>query len=100
MYGGPGYQTCHREMSGGHGDMGSGEVSLECRVASTGYLKACSIVSEKPAGRGFGVAALQGAENLQVHRKLKDGRSIVGARVRFTLACRPGTFFHSWGLDN
>lgn len=64
-----------------------GTVVLECEVRTNGSVANCVIVSEAPAGRGFGEAALQGARRARLSSQQRAGvrtRSGGPGRVRFT----------------
>lgn len=54
----------------------SGGAILQCEVNERGLLENCTVVSERPAGMGFGVAALQVAPAFQMKPALKDGRPV------------------------
>lgn len=60
-----------------------GSVVLECILSGTADLTECQVVSETPAGQGFGQAALDMAKNA----KMKPGGA-AGQRVRFTTRFR------------
>jgi len=64
-----------------------GTVVLECEVRTNGSVVDCVIVSEAPAGRGFGEAALQGARQARLSPRsragMRVGRNGLG-RVRLT----------------
>jgi TonB family protein len=62
----------------------SGLAVIECEVAPLGTLEGCRLVSEKPAGLGFGQAALLAAPSLAMKPALKDGRP-VASTVRIPL---------------
>lgn len=64
-----------------------GVVTLECRVIRDGRLSDCVILSETPAGQGFGQAALEAARRARVSRET-FGRATSGAKVRFTTRFR------------
>jgi TonB family protein len=59
-----------------------GTVILSCAVAVTGRLERCAVVSEKPEGEGFGVAALGLAGKFLMEPKMQGGRAVEGGRVR------------------
>ncbi|RZJ95753.1 MAG: TonB family protein [Brevundimonas sp.] len=61
----------------------SGRVTLQCTVQSSGNLSDCSVVSEDPAGAGFGAAALAAARRSRVSPRTVDGAA-EGATVRWT----------------
>jgi len=61
-----------------------GRVSLECTVNPNGSMSGCQVLSEDPAGAGFGQAALTGARRARVSPREVDGAA-VGARVTFNM---------------
>jgi protein TonB len=61
-----------------------GLVVLECGVSRAGRMRDCVIVSETPAGQGFGAAALNGAGKARVSRRTLD-RTAPNGRVRFSV---------------
>ena len=56
----------------------SGTAVIICIVKTDGLLRACKVGSEKPEGRGFGVAALTLAPTFLFKPKLRDGQPIEG----------------------
>lgn len=60
-----------------------GRVTLQCTVQPNGSLTACSVVSEDPAGAGFGAAALAAARRSRVAPRTVDGAA-QNATVRWT----------------
>lgn len=56
----------------------SGSATLRCTILPTGRA-ACSVVSETPAGYGFGQAALRAADSLRAAPTLDDGSNSTGA---------------------
>jgi len=52
-------------------------------VNPNGSLSGCPVVSEDPAGAGFGAAALAGARRATLSPRTVDGAA-VGARVNWT----------------
>ena len=64
-----------------------GVVSVECWVSREGTVGDCVILSETPAGHGFGAAALNGARRARVTPG--SVRNVaVGGKVRFTIRFR------------
>ena len=58
-------------------DPGQGRATVECRVAKTGRLTACVLLSETPKGAGVGAFALKlvGAYRIAPHdRRIRNGR--------------------------
>ncbi len=67
-------------------DLRGGQVLLACRVQPTGALADCSVVSETPAGWGFGRGAITGAErDLRLARRAQDGSATAGRIVQVPL---------------
>jgi TonB family protein len=66
-----------------------GETSMSCRITASGTFTDCVIVSEAPAGRGFGRATLQAARYFRMRPTLADGRSVAGYLVEVSLAWAP-----------
>jgi len=60
----------------------SGRGVVECAVAHSGALTACSVVREEPQGLGFGEAAVQIASVMAMNPWTEDGRPVDGARIR------------------
>jgi TonB family protein len=60
-----------------------GSAELSCTVNGNGSVSACSIVSETPAGAGFGRAALAGVRTARLSPRSVDG-VVSGGSVRFT----------------
>lgn len=58
-----------------------GLVQMECRGDETGMSSACRVLSERPAGRGFGASALETARRNPVPMER-------GAVVRYTVRYR------------
>lgn len=61
-----------------------GRVTLDCAVRDGGSL-ACDVVSETPAGRGFGDASLKIASRFRVAAQTEDGKSTAGGRIRIPI---------------
>jgi len=60
-----------------------GRVTLDCEVLSSGGVRDCVIRSERPAGLGFGQAALEAASKAQMSPgSMRDWEE--GRRIRFT----------------
>lgn len=60
----------------------SGMADVECTVQHDGALKPCVVVSEQPAGLGFGDAALIVAGVMQMNPWTAQGTPVDGARIR------------------
>ncbi|MBX9617060.1 MAG: M56 family metallopeptidase [Caulobacteraceae bacterium] len=61
-----------------------GTVALSCRAETDGKLADCQIVSETPAGAGFGAEALRAATRARLSPRTVEGASTDG-RVRFNV---------------
>lgn len=59
-----------------------GRAKIECLVRANGTLTGCTIVSEEPAGYGFGEATLQASAYFKMKPKMRDGASVEGGTVR------------------
>lgn len=71
----------------------SGEVRVRCRVAADGGLVGCVVLSETPAGEGFGEAALKLAPDFRMippEVSSPDG-PLVTIPIKFTLPSEPTT---------
>lgn len=66
----------------------TGDVRVACIVPADGRLRDCRVVSETPAGVGFGQSALQSALMSNVSLPENDG-STVGAVVHFNIRFQP-----------
>ncbi len=65
-----------------------GKVVIVCRVATTGKLNNCRVVSEEPQGLGFGNAALGVSGSMEMNPQLVDGVPDDGGEVRIPLQFR------------
>lgn len=61
-----------------------GSVDLSCSVEADGRVSGCTILSETPAGAGFGAVALQAAAEARLSPRSVEGVA-VGGQVRFTI---------------
>jgi len=50
-----------------------GKTVIECKVSIDGDLSLCKVLSETPAGYGFGQAALDAAPSFQMEPAIRDG---------------------------
>lgn len=66
----------------------SGSATIRCRVATNGSVDACAVLSETPAGQGFGEAALKLSRFFRMSPKTVDGAPVEGAAVDIGLAFR------------
>jgi TonB family protein len=60
----------------------SGRAVIECAVSAAGLLTNCQIVSEAPAGFGFGRATLQVARYFKMRPMMINGAPVEGGKVR------------------
>ncbi len=66
-----------------------GVVALECRINRDGTLRDCEIISETPAGQGFGEAALANVSRSRLSRdtlRNVEPDGTVSFNIRFQLA--------------
>jgi protein TonB len=59
----------------------AGDVSLACTLDADGWLRACKVASETPAGQGFGQAALTLASAFRMSPLTAGGDSVEGRPV-------------------
>jgi TonB family protein len=59
----------------------AGDTAIVCVVAETGKLTDCQVRFEKPAGLGFGEAALKMASLFQMRPRTLDGVPVGGAKI-------------------
>jgi TonB family protein len=58
-----------------------GQSSIKCKVNEAGALEACTVISEQPAGIGFGQAAIQMSGLFRMKPQTVDGAPVGGAEV-------------------
>ena len=68
---------------------GRGEATLSCTLNDDGLLTGCRVVSESPAGAGFGPAALSLAYKFRMSPLTANGDSVEGAQVEIPIVFRP-----------
>ncbi len=56
----------------------SGSATISCKSDPAGKLHHCVVVSEAPAGYGFGAATLRMAKYFKLHPAWRDGKPIAG----------------------
>ena len=70
-----------------------GHTSMQCTVKDDGTLELCHIISETPAGKGFGEAELRLASRFHMRPRTVAGQSVTGAKVvipvRWSIALPP-----------
>lgn len=64
---------------------GQGVVRLECAVLEDGRLADCKVLSERPAGQGFGEAALRAAGQARLE---PDALRPPGAKIQYSIRFR------------
>jgi TonB family protein len=62
-----------------------GRATIACDVAATGALARCKVISEAPAGAGFGEASLKLSERFRMKPMSKDGHPVAGGKVRIPI---------------
>lgn len=68
----------------------SGRSSMRCVVTARGTLTSCRVISETPAGAGFGPAALRVASRYQMSPRQENGQSVDGGEVTVPIVWQPG----------
>ena len=69
-------------------DYAYAQVVLNCMVADQGAVTDCQVVSEDPAGSGYGAAVLKMATRLHVPLKSDGGAAVPGARLNIPISIR------------
>ena len=82
-YGGDGGSKRAKEL------LVAGRAVVTCRVLSDGKLTDCDVISEDPAGWGFGKGAISTASQLRLARKALDGSPTVGRMVEVPVTSNP-----------
>lgn len=58
-----------------------GDATIRCQVTVEGFLDACKVLREAPAGLGFGGAGLQLAPQFRMSPKIRGGHAVPGGEV-------------------
>eukprot|EP01030_Chromulinospumella_sphaerica_P012975 gene12975-12758_t len=66
-----------------------GRTTLSCEGAATGEVINCQIVSETPAGMGFGAAGLVLSRDFKMTPAMENGQPVGGATVKIPLSFSP-----------
>lgn len=67
----------------------SGEVKALCLLTDDGKLANCKILSEQPAGEGFGAATLEALKLYRARRVTPEGAPVAGFSVEVAVRWRP-----------
>lgn len=70
-----------KAMEAGRG----GRATIGCKVTVEGFLDACKVRSEEPAGLNFGAAALQLAPQLRMTPRIRGGKPVAGGEVNIPI---------------
>jgi len=65
------------------------QVVLSCSATADGSMSNCKLLSEQPAGLGFGEAALKLASDFKLSKTTSDGRSVEGMTMRLPIRFPP-----------
>ena len=67
-----------------------GEVKMRCSASAAGLLQGCAVISETPAGQGFGAAALSLAPGMVLKPTTVDGKPVAGMSLVVPVKFEPG----------
>jgi TonB family protein len=67
-----------------------GHSTMRCTVTAQGTLTSCVVISETPAGVGFGAALLRLTRFFAMRTTTAEGRSVAGAQVDIPVRWTPG----------
>jgi len=68
-----------------------GDVRLRCVIAANGRFDSCDVISESPAGLGFGAAGLEVAKLFRIASVDGDGGKVAGRAIRIPIRFEPPT---------
>ena len=69
-------------------DLISGEVTMQCIAQASGFLTDCMVISEDPAGVGFGEATLALSSEFRLEAAGQDGRAVEEALITIPVSWR------------
>lgn len=75
-----------------------GRATIKCQVTVEGFLEACKVLFEAPAGMDFGAAGLQLAPQFRMSPKIRGGKPVPGGEVTIPInwgAASPGATFNT-----
>jgi len=70
-----------------------GNATIRCQVTVEGFLDACKVLREAPAGLGFGGAGLQLAPQFRMSPKIRGGHAVPGGEVTIPIIWEAPTGF-------
>lgn len=76
----------------------AGRATIKCQVTVEGFLDACKVLTEAPAGMDFGAAGLQLAPQFRMSPKIRDGKPVPGGEVTIPInwgAASPGSTYNT-----
>jgi protein TonB len=68
----------------------SGRASMRCTVTARGTLTGCRVLSESPAGAGFGAATLRTASRYRMRPQQENGQPVEGGSVTIPVVWQLG----------